>query len=101
MGELDFVCVHLYPQSGKLDEAIETLQGFDIGKPIVIEETFPLKCSLDEFAQFIERSRKHACGWIGFYWGKPPGELRQSTKLADILLLGWLDFFVNELAHQD
>ncbi len=42
--ELDFVAVHLYPERGKLDEAMETLKGFDIGKPVVIEETFPLKC---------------------------------------------------------
>ncbi len=94
--DLDFLCVHLYPEKGKLDEAIQTLAGFSVGKPVVIEETFPLKCSIDEFAQFIQRSENHACGWIGFYWGKPPEELRQSKEIKDVLLLGWLDFFVNK-----
>ena len=28
-GDLDFICVHLYPEKGKLDEALETLKGFD------------------------------------------------------------------------
>lgn len=94
--DLDFLCVHLYPEQGKLEEAIKTLSGFSVGKPVVIEETFPLKCSLDEFGRFIERSEKHASGWIGFYWGKPPEELRRSREIRDALVLGWLDFFVSK-----
>jgi hypothetical protein len=39
--DIDFLCVHLYPEKGKLDEAFETLAGFSVGKPVVIEETFP------------------------------------------------------------
>src|SRR5262245_27848576 len=46
--DLDFVSVHLYPKSGKLDEAARTLKGFSVGKPVVVEETFPLKCSPEE-----------------------------------------------------
>lgn len=92
--DLDFLCVHLYPEAGKLDEAINSLAGFSVGKPVVIEETFPLKCSMDEFEEFIHRSEKNSRGWIGFYWGKPPEELRRSQEIKDALLLGWLDFFV-------
>lgn len=95
-GDLDFLCVHLYPEKDKLDEAIETLAGFSVGKPVLIEETFPLKCSMNEFAQFIQRSEKNCSGWIGFYWGKPPEELRQSQEIKDVLLLGWLDFFMSQ-----
>jgi hypothetical protein len=92
---LDFVSVHLYPETGRLEEALTTLAGFSVGKPVVIEETFPLKCSLDEFSQFIRHSGKYARGWIGFYWGKPPEVLRNSREIRDVLLLGWLDFFVS------
>ena len=42
---------------------------------------------------FIERSKKHATGWIGFYWGKPPEELRPSKTISDALTLGWLELF--------
>ncbi|CAN5155158.1 cellulase family glycosylhydrolase [soil metagenome] len=91
--DLDFICVHLYPEKGKVEDAIKTLKGFDVGKPIVIEETFPMKCSMVEFAQFIEQSEKHVAGVIGFYWGQTPDELRGSKKLADVLTLGWLEFF--------
>ena len=40
--DLDFLCVHLYPKSGKQAEAFETLAGFAVGKPVLIEEMFPL-----------------------------------------------------------
>jgi hypothetical protein len=96
--DLDFLCVHLYPERGKLDEAIDTLRGFALGKPVVIEETFPLKIGLDEFGEFLDRSRPLASGWIGFYWGKTPDELRRSGTIGDALLRGWLDLFQARLA---
>jgi len=76
-----------------VDEALKTLAGFSVGKPVVIEETFPLACSPKELEQFIEASKRHAAGWIGFYWGKPPEELRRSTTIPDALMLGWLELF--------
>lgn len=91
--ELDFLCVHLYPERGKVDEAIETLRGFDVGKPVVIEETFPLKCSIEELARFLEDSRATASGWIGFYWGETPEELRASKEIGDAMTRGWLEYF--------
>jgi hypothetical protein len=91
--QLDFLCVHLYPESGKLAEAHRTLRGFSVGKPVVVEETFPLKCSPRELAAFIRDADADAAGWISFYWGRTPDELRQSTKLADALLLEWLEWF--------
>ena len=94
--DLDFLCVHLYPEKGKVEEALKTLAGFAVGKPVVIEETFPLRCSVKELDQFIDGSKKHATGWIGFYWGKPPEELRKSSEIRDALMLGWLDFFARK-----
>jgi len=91
--DLDFVSAHLYPKKGKVDEALLTLAGFVVGKPVVIEETFPLNCSAQELEDFIEKSKKHAAGWIGFYWGKPPEELRRSKTISDALTLGWLELF--------
>lgn len=90
---LDFISVHIYPKTGKLDEALKTLKGFDIGKPIVIEETFPLKSSFEEFEEFIQKSKQHADGWIGFYWGKTLDEYRQGKTMRDAIMVGWLEFF--------
>lgn len=91
--DLDFISVHLYPKKGQVDEALKILAGFVVGKPVLIEETFPLECSPQELEVFIDRSGKHAAGWIGFYWGKPPEELRRSKTIPDALTLGWLELF--------
>jgi hypothetical protein len=91
--KLDFVCVHLYPQKGKIDEAIETLKGFDIGKPIVIEETFPMKCSFEEMTEFLDRADKTTAGVISFYWGKTPEQMKGSDKFVDAIMLQWLKIF--------
>ncbi len=92
--DLDFIAVHIYPEKEKLDEAIETLKGFaEVGKPVVIEEIFPLKCGAEELGRFIDLSRKHATGWIGFYWGKTPNELRPAKTIPESLTLNWLELF--------
>lgn len=93
-GDLDFIAVHIYPEKGKVDEAIETLKGFAaVGKPVVIEEIFPLKCSAKELGHFIDKSGEYATGWIGFYWGKKPAEYRQSKTFRDAIVLSWLELF--------
>jgi len=92
-GELDFVSVHLYPEHGKVAEALETLRGFAVGKPVVVEETFPLKCGMEDFGRFIEASGEVASGWIGFYWGETPEELRDRGTLAAAITRKWLEFF--------
>jgi Cellulase (glycosyl hydrolase family 5) len=94
--DLDFVSVHLYPEKGEVEKALKTLEGFAVGKPVLIEETFPLKCSVQEFGEFVTGSRKTAAGWVGFYWGKTPEECRRSKEFADALMLAWLEFFQKE-----
>jgi hypothetical protein len=93
VAELDFISVHLYPERSRVEEAIETLKGFSLGKPLVIEEMFPLKCPLPDFEQFIKASEGIASGWIGFYWGKTLEECRRSKDLGDALMLAWLELF--------
>jgi hypothetical protein len=91
--KLDFISVHLYPKTGQLEEDLKTLKGFQIGKPVLIEETFPLACSPADLGEFIGRSKPYAAGWIGFYWGQTPAELSKSTKIGDALTAGWLKLF--------
>lgn len=95
--DLDFIAMHIYPEKGKVDEAIETLKGFAaVGKPVVIEEIFTLKCGAEELGEFIDKSQKYATGWIGFYWGKMPDEYRPPKTIADALTLSWLELFQNK-----
>ena len=76
--------------------AVEFIDGFfATGKPVIIEEMFPLHCSPEELGQFIERSKAQqlAAGWIGFYWGKTPDEYRRSGTIIDTITLSWLELF--------
>ena len=99
-GDLDFIAVHIYPEKGKVNEAIETLKGFAaVGKPVVIEEIFPLKCDAKELGRFIDQSRQHATGWIGFYWGKTPDELRPAKTIPEAITLSWLELFEEKTPH--
>ena len=91
--ELDFLAVHLYPETGKLAEAVETLKGFSVGRPVVVEEMFPLGCTVHELGAFIDESKNVAAGWIGFYWGKTPERCRQSGTVQDTTMLEWLELF--------
>ncbi|MFO0885145.1 MAG: cellulase family glycosylhydrolase [Pirellulales bacterium] len=91
--ELDFLCVHLYPEKGKLKEGFETVAGFALGKPVVIEETFPLKCSVEEAMEFLQSDKNRAVGAISFYWGKDLTEMQKSSELVDKVILAWLEKF--------
>lgn len=96
VGAVDFLCVHIYPKQGELDNDLRTLRGFSVGKPVVIEETFPLRCSMPEFEKFVRESTQESAGLIGFFWGRKPEELRGSMEFGDLLTLGWLEFFKQE-----
>jgi hypothetical protein len=93
VGDLDFLSVHIYPETSKTRDAIETLRGFSVGKPVLVEEMFPLSCSAAELERFIDESRGLAAGWVGFYWGKTPEECRRSNTIADAITLSWLELF--------
>jgi Cellulase (glycosyl hydrolase family 5) len=94
---LDFVSVHFYPKKGEVGKALKALAVYDIGKPIVIEETFPLSCSVAELDEFIDGSRSIAAGWIGFYWGKTIAEYQhEKGGIAEAIALGWLEYFVRK-----
>jgi len=58
--ELDFLAVHVYPDKGKISVALDSLSRYRVGKPIVVEETFPMNCSPTEWREFLENSRGFA-----------------------------------------
>jgi hypothetical protein len=92
--EVDYLSIHLYPEATKGDAAIEKLEAFRAaGKPVVIEETFPLSCGIEEFREFLKRTRGRAAGLIGFYWGRTLDECRKGTGLADAIMVQWLELF--------
>lgn len=90
----DFASVHFYPRSGEIDEALEALAVYRVGIPLVIEEMGPLHCSLQDLAEFVERSRDMAQGWFGFYWGRTIEEYREEPDdLHSAYMAQWLTYF--------
>ncbi|MCC7476775.1 MAG: cellulase family glycosylhydrolase [Pirellulales bacterium] len=96
--ELDFMAVHIYPEAGELEEADEVVKQFAVGKPLVVEETFNLRCSPDDLRKFLLGSRTSACGWIGHYDGQSIADLEKSTAKGEnairrAIWLEWLRLF--------
>ena len=84
-----------------MDKALKALAVYDIGKPLVVEEIFPLSCSVGDLDQFMSGSKGRVSGWIGFYWGKTIEEHKQEKgSIADGMALGWLEFFVKKTPEQ-
>lgn len=98
---IDFVSVHFYPRKGEVDKAIAALKVYDIGKPVVVEEFFPLNCGYDDAKQFIDGTRSIADGWISFYWGQTPEQYRELGDMKSGLIAGWLDRFPANVLSTD
>jgi hypothetical protein len=92
-GPLDFVSVHFYPQKGQVNESLAALKVYEVGKPLVVEEIFPLKASLEETEQFIDESRGYTDGWISFYWGSTVAENKQQGDIKGAIIAAWLQWW--------
>ena len=75
---LDFVSIHVYPNKGTLEKELSALAVYDIGKPLVIEEVFPMK--LEELDAFVEGSSDRVDGWISHYFGYTAAEHRAGGR---------------------
>ena len=65
--DLDFISVHIYPEQKSPKEAMEQLKHCNVGKPVVIEETYPLSSGMEQWILFMNESRSIATGWVGHY----------------------------------
>jgi hypothetical protein len=91
---LDFVSVHFYPKANEITQALDALSAYQIKKPLVIEEMFPLKCSVDDLKTFMAGSKRYATGWITFYWGESIAEYQaKPASLIDPVTAKWLETF--------
>jgi hypothetical protein len=98
---LDFVSVHFYPKQGDVAGALAALAVYDVGKPLVVEEIFPLSCNLKDASAFIDASRTHVDGWISFYWGKTIEQNAQDGTLVGAIMSDWLRYFRAQAAQYE
>lgn len=90
---LDFVSIHCYPESGNLEKEMAALAVYDIGKPLVIEEFFPMKCSIEELDKFMDAAAPRVDGWISHYFGSTPEQHRAGAEPAGQLSAEFFDFW--------
>lgn len=92
---LDFASVHFYPKKGAVAKALTALAVYDVGKPLVIEEMFPLECTVEELDEFIRGSKSIAEGWISFYWGRTIQDYESTVVpgIAEAIMVNWLKYF--------
>ncbi|MFM8474938.1 MAG: cellulase family glycosylhydrolase [Planctomycetaceae bacterium] len=93
---VNFISVHHYPEADKPSDTAELLRAFQTGKPLVIEETFPLRCAPEQLEQITLRTPDVA-GWISFYWGKRIAEHQPDTSIGDAITADWLKRFSSHL----
>jgi hypothetical protein len=79
---LDFVSIHVYPAPNKLEQEQAALAAYDIGKPLVIEEIFPLNCTIPDLDKFIDATADRVDGWVAHFFGHTPAEHRAGAKPA-------------------
>ena len=84
-----------------MEKAVSAIQAYDIGKPLVVEETFPLHCSPDELVQFMNETADVVDGWFSFYWGTTAQEYESQgeANLINQLKGDWMKRF-HELSNR-
>ena len=97
---VDFICIHFVPKTitrepykDNTKEFMKHIKTAYVGKPLVVEEFFPL-VPLDKlYSNFIKPAKKYVNGWISYYWGKPIAALRKTDKISDQITADWLKYF--------
>lgn len=90
---LDFVSVHFYPKAVDIEESLAALRVYEVGKPLVIEEFFPLEAGVEKTEEFIKKTGSHVDGYISFYWGKTIEDNKRKGDIGGALMAQWLERF--------
>lgn len=97
---VDFISIHTFPReiskfpykdnSGSITKMVKAAY---IGKPLVIEEFYPLVPLNKLYPNFIFPINKYVSGWISYYWGTPIEALKGSSEISDNITGTWLEYF--------
>jgi hypothetical protein len=100
IGLLDFVSIHVYPSSNRLQEELDALAVYDLGKPLVIEEIFPMNCSVADLDKFVDGATDRVDGWIAHYFGYTVAEHRDGAKPTGPLVADFLEYWSKHVEEQ-
>ncbi len=93
--DIDYFSIHMYPKHGAVPAAVSTVRTFAAqGKPVVIEETFPLSSGSPEHEMFLRDAMPWTDGVIGFYWGVTLEQITPPATIVQAIVAGWLNTFI-------
>lgn len=97
---LDFVSIHVYPKSGELEKELKALAVYDLGRPLVIEEIFPMTCNVKDLDSFMKASKDRVDGWVSHYFGLSAAEHRKEGTIAGAMKAEALEFWERKVKNQ-
>lgn len=95
---LDYNSIHIYPDAGKVNEAIAIVEGNQTSKPLVIEETNWF-AGYDDMRTFINTTMNEnlTAGYLSHYHGETIAELEKKTDLLSAIQREWYKIYCFEL----
>ncbi|MEO6820026.1 MAG: cellulase family glycosylhydrolase [Ginsengibacter sp.] len=95
---LDYNSAHLYPEDGKMNEALNFVNNNQTAKPLVIEETSWF-AGFDNMKSFINttQSQNLTQGYLSHYGGETIDQLKQNGDLGSAIQADWYKLFCFEL----
>jgi len=94
--DLDYLSMHIYPKSGEISEAVAKIESNQSNKPLIIEETSSLRCSIEELDVFLNQIDGKYNGLMGHYFGKTLAEMESSGTLVDAIHKDFVEFFISK-----
>lgn len=95
---LDYNSMHIYPEAGKVNEAIAIVENNQTSKPLIIEETNWF-AGYDDMRTFINTTMNEnlTAGYLSHYHGETIAELEKKTDLLSAIQREWYKIFCFEL----
>jgi len=92
--DLDYLSIHTYPKSGEIQAAIDIITSSQSNKPLIIEETGNLQCSVAELETFLNQIDGNYNGLMGHYFGNTLEEMEAANTIVDALQKQMVEFII-------
>ena len=90
--QLDLLSLHVYPRSEEVHDAVSVTEQWDVGKPVLVTETFPIRVAPSAWEWYLREIATEVNGLISQFSGYPLTELAEIPtwtpwqQAADILM---------------
>jgi len=92
--DYDYLSLHTYPKSGEIQVAVDRVINSTSNKPLILEETGNLHCTIPELQSFISQIDGHYDGLMGHYFGKTLEEMQASGTFVDANHKNLVEFII-------